>query len=171
VRKALFDILGDIAGLSFLELFSGSGAVGLEAASRQAAEVVLVEHNRGCIAALKENIRLLKTRACSVHPQEAGQAIKDFHRQGRIFDIVFMDPPYYKPVPWHVRPGSKSRSPDTQVTKKTLQMLSVYDIVTPNGFLIVQHFKKDSLPEVAGDFILCKHFSYGDTLLSFYKHA
>jgi 16S rRNA G966 N2-methylase RsmD len=64
-----------------------------------------------------------------------------------------MDPPYYR-----------------DLIKKTLQSLCAYDIVVPNGFLIAQHFKKDSLPEVEGDFILFKQAHYGDTQLSFYKN-
>jgi 16S rRNA (guanine(966)-N(2))-methyltransferase RsmD len=153
VRKAIFDILGDIAGLSFLELFAGSGAVGLEAASRGAGEVVLVEDARDCVAALSKNIRALGSTACSVYPSDTGSAIRHIHNRHRKFDIVFMDPPYHR-----------------DLGKKTLQTLIAYDIVTPNGFLIAQHFKKDSLPEVQGDFILFKQARYGDTLLSFYRH-
>jgi 16S rRNA (guanine(966)-N(2))-methyltransferase RsmD len=53
VRKALFDILQDIAGLSFLELFAGSGAVGIEALSRGIRDLTLVEYNRDCLLAIK----------------------------------------------------------------------------------------------------------------------
>jgi 16S rRNA (guanine(966)-N(2))-methyltransferase RsmD len=55
-RKALFDILGDIEGLSFLELYAGSGAVGIEAASRGAREVVLVENNSQVVKVLTQNL-------------------------------------------------------------------------------------------------------------------
>jgi 16S rRNA (guanine966-N2)-methyltransferase len=59
VRKALFDILGDISGLSFLELFAGSGAVGFEAVSRGAKELILVEDNRACQLTIAKNIESL----------------------------------------------------------------------------------------------------------------
>jgi 16S rRNA (guanine(966)-N(2))-methyltransferase RsmD len=152
VRKALFDILGDVEGLSFLELFAGSGAVGFEAASRGVTDLTLVEYDRDCRLAIEKNIEVLKLRACSVYPKEAGEAIKEFHRNSRQFDIIFMDPPYYEGL-----------------SKKTLQTLSLYDILTRNGFIIVQHFKKDDLPESTGDLVLFKQARYGDTSLSFYR--
>jgi len=55
------------------------------------------------------------------------------------------------------------------LAKKTLQILGVYDILAPNGFIIIQHFKKDILPESVGDLRLFRQARYGDTVLSFYK--
>ena len=152
VRKALFDILGDIAGLSFLELFAGSGAIGFEALSRGASEVTLVEYNRPCLLAMEKNIAALKLENCVLCPQEAERAIRRLHKECKKFDIIFLDPPYY---------GDTS--------KKTLQTLSAYDILAPNGFVVAQHFRKDRLPAENGELILIKEASYGDTLLSFYK--
>jgi 16S rRNA (guanine(966)-N(2))-methyltransferase RsmD len=154
VRKALFDILGYIEGLSFLELFAGSGAVGLEAISRGIKDLTLVEYNRDCLLALKKNIESLKLTSCSIYPKEADKAIKALYNNARKFDIIFMDPPYYK-----------------NLAKKTLQTLVAYDILTPNGFVIVQHFKKENLPEGLGVLTLFKQHKYGDTLLSFYRKS
>ena len=154
VRKALFDILGDIEGLSFLELFAGSGAVGLEAVSRGVETLALVEYNRDCLLAMRKNIESLKVKACSIYPQEASAAIIALQRQGRKFDIIFLDPPYHE-----------------DMAKKTLQTLSAYDILAPNGFIVVQHFKKENLPETLGVFILFKQHKYGDSMLTFYRKA
>jgi 16S rRNA (guanine966-N2)-methyltransferase len=154
VRKALFDILGDISGLSFLELFAGSGAIGFEAISRGAGEVVLVEYNRGCLLAIKRNIETLKAANCSTFIADASLAIKGLHKKGKKFDIIFFDPPYY---------GESS--------KKTLQILGVYDILSGDGLVVAQHFKKDNLPESAGDLNLFRQSVYGDTVLSFYRKA
>ena len=154
VRKALFDILGDIENLSFLELFAGSGAVGLEALSRGVRELTLVEYNRDCLLAMRKNIESLKVKACSIYPQEASAAIIALQRQGRKFDIIFLDPPYYK-----------------DMAKKTLQTLSAYDILAPNGLVVVQHFKKENLPETLGVFILFKQNIYGESMLTFYRKA
>ncbi|MFA5005228.1 MAG: 16S rRNA (guanine(966)-N(2))-methyltransferase RsmD, partial [Candidatus Omnitrophota bacterium] len=96
VRKAVFDILGDISGLSFLDLFAGSGAVGFEALSRGAGELVLVELNRDSVDAIKKNINILKDAPCSVIHIEAQKAVKLLHERGKTFDIIFLDPPYYK---------------------------------------------------------------------------
>ena len=152
VRKALFDILGDAKGLSFLDLFAGSGAVGLEAASRGITDLTLVEYNRDCVLTIRKNIESLKLKTCNLYPQEIAIAIKTFYKERRKFDIIFLDPPYYR-----------------ELSKKTLQTLSVYDILAPNGFIVVQHFKKDILPNTLGELTLFKQRGYGDTLLSFYQ--
>lgn len=151
-RKAVFDILAGVEGLSFLELFAGSGAVGFEALSRGAAFLVLIENNPECITAIKKNIELLGARDCILYPKEAESAVKAFHAQAKRFDIIFLDPPYR-----------------TEALKKALQSLSAYDILAPDGLVIIQHFSKDNLPEAAGDLVLCKQARYGDTALSFYK--
>lgn len=152
VRKAIFDILGDIEGLSFLELFAGSGGVGFEAVSKGVEELTLVEYNRDCLLAIRKNIASLALKSCSLYPLEAKKAIKAFHKAQRKFDIIFLDPPYYQGL-----------------AKKTLQILGAYDILAPNGFIIVQHFKRDALPQESQKLKLIKESRYGDTLLSFYK--
>ena len=169
VRKALFDILGDIAGLSFLELFAGSGAIGFEALSRGASEVTLVEYNRTCLLAMEKNIAALKLENCVLYPQEAERAIRRLHKECKKFDIIFLDPPYYKGTAPRLRSGSTASSVGEPLTKKTLQTLSAYDILAPNGFVVAQHFRKDGLPAENGELILIKEARYGDTLLSFYK--
>ncbi|MBM3246424.1 MAG: 16S rRNA (guanine(966)-N(2))-methyltransferase RsmD [Candidatus Omnitrophica bacterium] len=152
VRKALFDILGDISGLSFLELFAGSGAIGLEASSRGVTDLTLVEYNPDCLLAIKKNIASLAAIACDLYPRQAEKAIRSLHKEKRKFDIIFLDPPYYQGL-----------------AKKTLQTLSDYDILAPNGLVVVQHFKKDNLPENLGVLSLFRQAKYGDTTLSFYK--
>jgi 16S rRNA (guanine966-N2)-methyltransferase len=152
VRKALFDILGDLDGISFLELFAGSGAVGFEAVSRGAKDLVLVEYNRDCQLAIRKNIESLKLKACDLYTLEAGSAIEAFCKDKREFDIIFLDPPYYR--------GE---------SKKILQMLGACDILARNGFVVAQHFKKDELPKENGKLVLVKESRYGDTTLSFFK--
>lgn len=152
VRKAIFDILGDIAGLSFLELFAGCGAVGFEAASRGVEELTLIENNRECCTAIKENIACLHLEACEFYPKDALGAIEILHKHKRRFDIIFLDPPYHQ-----------------ELSKKALQSLSAYDILAANGLIVIQHFKKDNLPKELGDLVLIKQSVYGDTVLSIYR--
>lgn len=151
VRKALFDILGDIQGLSFLDLFAGSGAVGLEASSRGAGPVVLIESHPAAQLAIRKNIAGVGAAACELYPLEAEKAIAVFKRNRAVFDIVFLDPPYY-----------------LDLARKTLQSIGACDIVAPNGLVVAQHFKKDDLPEILGVLRLCKQWRYGDTCLSLY---
>lgn len=152
VRKSLFDILGDLRGCAVLELCAGSGSVGLEAASRGAAEVVFIENNYHNLAVLRKNIEGLKATGCSLYGQDAQQAVRRLHERGRVFDLVFLDPPYY-----------------TDLAKKLLQILGAYDIVAPTGQIIAQHFKKDCMPEKIDGLELFRQNYYGDTVLSFYR--
>jgi len=174
VRKALFDILGDVEGLTFLELFAGSGAVSIEALSRRANKVVLVENNRNCLPVIQKNIEALKSSSATVYAQDAHRAIENFHKSRKSFDIIFLDPPYYKGK----APRSGAQIAENSgsmvsvvepLVKKTLQTLDAYDILTPNGLIVVEHFKKESLPDDLGVLSLFRQSKYGDTRLSFYK--
>lgn len=152
VRKALFDILGDIEGLSFLEFYAGSASIGFEAVSRGVKELVLVESSFDCQSAIKKNIAGLDLKICDLYCREAEKAIEILYKNKKRFDIIFLDPPYYK-----------------DEAKKTLQSIGAYDIVAPNGFVVVQHYKKDILPQTTAGLTVFKRSRYGDTLLSFYK--
>jgi 16S rRNA (guanine(966)-N(2))-methyltransferase RsmD len=106
------------------------------------------------LRAIKKNIASLKLKACSLYPREVQSAIETLQKEQKRFDIIFLDPPYYK-----------------DLSKKTLKRLSNCDILSDTGFIIVQHFKKDNLPETLGDLVLFKQARYGDTRLSFYRKA
>ncbi|MFA5100571.1 MAG: 16S rRNA (guanine(966)-N(2))-methyltransferase RsmD [Candidatus Omnitrophota bacterium] len=158
VRKALFDILGDMSGLSFLELFAGSGSVGLEALSQGAQSVVFIEKDRKGIHAIEANIAGLKRDSdkavIEVYQDDGLDAVLKLARRSRRFDVIFADPPYYKGL-----------------SEKILQSLDEYDILNHiSGFLIIQHFKKDPLPSKQGNLVLFKQSKYGDTVLSFFNH-
>ena len=158
VRKALFDILGDMSGSSFLELFAGSGSVGLEALSMGAQTVVFIEQDRKGVHTIEANIASLKqgraAPAVEVYQDDAMEAVARLAAQGRRFDVVFADPPYYQGL-----------------SEKILQRIEKYDILNNiSGFLIIQHFKKDPLPARQGNLVLFKQSRYGDTVLSFYNH-
>jgi 16S rRNA (guanine966-N2)-methyltransferase len=93
VREALFSILGDISGLRVLDLYAGSGALGIEALSRGAGSVTLVDSAAPAIAAIRRNLEALEMRAEVVRqPGERflGAALRD----ARQYDLVFLDPPY-----------------------------------------------------------------------------
>ncbi|MFH0854989.1 MAG: 16S rRNA (guanine(966)-N(2))-methyltransferase RsmD [Candidatus Omnitrophota bacterium] len=174
VRKAIFDILGGIEGLSFLELFAGSGAVGIEAASRGAKQVVFVENNPNVLKVLSSSIsRLLPTvylaagqlaQYC-VLPQSVESALGRFNREKKRFDIIFLDPPYHNPSGFYPGKGA-SGAPES---KKTLQTIEAYDILAPNGLIVAQHFEKDILPVELGVLSLFRQYKYGTTIISLYK--
>jgi 16S rRNA (guanine966-N2)-methyltransferase len=93
VREAVFSILGDLGGLSVLDLFAGSGALGLEALSRGAASAVLVDRAPEAPRAIKANTETLKLPA-AVRRQDARAFLRDAREEGHLYDLVFLDPPY-----------------------------------------------------------------------------
>ncbi len=163
VRKALFDILGDIEGLSFLELYAGSGAVGLEAISRGVKTVVFVEKEGNAARVIQDNLAGLGLNPHSeqafVINKDALSLIPELARNKKSFNLIFLDPPY------HGEGDSES------LIKKTLQTICAYDILAPYGFVVAQHFKKDKLPDQSETLKLIKEAAYGDTVLSFYSHV
>jgi 16S rRNA (guanine966-N2)-methyltransferase len=99
-REGLFSTLvslrGSLEALRFLDLYAGSGAVGLEAASRGAAAVLLVERDPKALAAIRTNIQALGLPGVELRAQSVGQVLEG--GAGEPFDVVFLDPPYDDPV-------------------------------------------------------------------------
>jgi len=96
VREALFSILGDVSRAAVLDLFAGTGALGIEALSRGAERAVFVERDSTALAALRANLtelNLVEPRV-QVRPGEALAALKAARKSGETYDLVFVDPPY-----------------------------------------------------------------------------
>ena len=152
LRAAIFDLLGhDLSGLSFLELFAGSGAVGLEAISRGAEEVVMVEHNDLNAKTIRENGELLGIDFggnFSLIHADVFTSVKRLSEEARRFDIVFFDPPY----------GRK-------LAKKTLKLLISRDILHPQSWVLVQLEVSEKF-EIPENFIVLTQRRYGSSYLS-----
>lgn len=97
IKETLFNILGpDVPGSVFLDLFAGSGSVGLEAVSRGASRAVFVDHSRRAVSCIRENIQFTKfDLTCDVFCMDFMAALKMIEGQ-YVFDILFLDPPYGK---------------------------------------------------------------------------
>jgi 16S rRNA (guanine(966)-N(2))-methyltransferase RsmD len=147
----LFDILGPrVTGASFLDLFAGTGAVGVEAASRGARLVVLVERNRAALAAIEVNVEPVRGR-CRVLAESAAAALRRLAAEGERFDFVFLDPPY----------------------KDATEALSLADaaseaIMADGGVLILEHGREHPAPETARRLTQTDERRYGGALLTFY---
>ncbi len=159
-RKAIMDILGqDLSNVEFLDLFAGSGAVGLEAISHGARKVVFVEKDPKFVRVIEENLRILGLRkdpsqreTFEVLEDDSLRSIKYFARTNRKFDMIFLDPPYGK-----------------DLAKKTLKTLVAYDILQPNCFIIVEHNQEETLAQETGRFTLIKDRRYGISCLAIYE--
>jgi len=153
VRKAIFDVLGDfVASTSVLDLFSGSGALGIEAISNNARDVVFIEKNALCINTIKQNIKQLQLASkCRLIGKDVFVALGILHKQKAQFDLIFADAPYGKGL-----------------AKKCLLDICKYDILQPSAILVIEHYKKDELPSVCSALKLWQQKRYGDTFVSFY---
>jgi 16S rRNA (guanine966-N2)-methyltransferase len=155
IRESIFNMIGQyMPGKAILDVFSGSGAYGLEALSRGAGKVTFVENNRECTQVIKENIDILGAgEKTTVIRAEAEKALKNLGEQKESFDIVFCDPPYAK-----------------DMAKKALNMIYQYDILMPSGMLVIEHHKGEVLPESIGDLSLIKSKTYRYTNISIYNN-
>jgi 16S rRNA (guanine(966)-N(2))-methyltransferase RsmD len=119
VREALFSMLGPMDGLRVLDLFAGSGALGIEALSRGATHAVFVERAAGALSALRANLAALDLRGelAIVRRAEAVGVLRTARERGETYDLVFLDPPYRNaarlarqlsdPLPGVLAPGAR----------------------------------------------------------------
>jgi 16S rRNA (guanine966-N2)-methyltransferase len=157
VRQTLFDILAPvIPGCRFLDAFAGNGSVGLEALSRGAARVVLVDRDAAAVEAAQENARSLARSGGEVRVfrQDARTAIGALAEQGVQFDVVYLDPPYA-----------------SDLYEGLLLLLGEGPLVAAAGVVVAEHFHKRSLPERMGALVLTRTKRVGDHILSFYSRA
>ena len=152
VRESLFAILGSLEGVRALDVFAGSGALGIEALSRGAAHVDFVERNAGALACLHRNLDDLDLGERSrVHRGAARSVIGRFARAKRPgdppYDLVLMDPPY--------------ESPDGPAA---LQALATSDLVAPDGVVVFEASRRHP-PGGTPGWVELDRRTYGDTLL------
>jgi 16S rRNA (guanine966-N2)-methyltransferase len=158
VRQSLFDILASvIPGCRFLDAFAGNGGVGLEALSRGAAKVVLVDRSASAVEAAQANARALAAAGgeVQVFRQHARTALGAFADQSLRFDVVYLDPPYdsdlYEPLLAELGGESSALADD--------------------GVVVAEHFHKRALPERIGALERTRLKRVGDHCLSFYRRA
>jgi 16S rRNA (guanine966-N2)-methyltransferase len=94
VREAVFSIVGHVEGAAALDLFAGSGALGLEALSRGAASCMFVERDRDAARVIQANLEKLALTGATVVMRDVASVLRDEHARGRRYDLVLVDPPY-----------------------------------------------------------------------------
>jgi len=102
VREALFSMLGDVGGADVLDLFAGTGALGIEALSRGAARAVFVESDGGAVRVLAANLKELgiDSAQAEVRRRDAAGALRSAREHEETYDLVFIDPPYGQAHEW-----------------------------------------------------------------------
>jgi 16S rRNA (guanine966-N2)-methyltransferase len=153
-KEALFNILvAKNGGARFLDLFAGTGSVGIEALSRGAELAFFVEMDRRAVETIRENLDMCGfTDRSEVYCLEAEKAVKVLDRENAKFDIVFIGAPYGSPV-----------------LGKVLQVISETKILAGNAVVVAEHSIRDKIEENYTKLSKFRDARYGDTVLSFYK--
>jgi 16S rRNA (guanine966-N2)-methyltransferase len=149
VREAIFARLGEATGGRVLDLYAGTGALGIEALSRGALGGVFVERAPRCLALLRANLASLGLEGVArVVRDDASRAVRRLGRAGERFELVLLDPPY-----------------DSGEAPLALQAVAEAGILAPEGVLVVETAKRHPLPPVDG-LIQIDERRYGDTLVT-----
>jgi 16S rRNA (guanine(966)-N(2))-methyltransferase RsmD len=151
VREALFDMLRErVDGARVLDLYAGTGALGIEALSRGAQHLDLVEADREAQRLIRENLTRtgLSDRA-ELQPRRVEQALSQLAGQ---YDVILADPPYA----------------DASVVGL---LPAIEPLLQPSGTLVLEHASRAAMPDEPGGLRLWKRRRHGDTTLSLYRHA
>jgi 16S rRNA (guanine966-N2)-methyltransferase len=154
VRGAIFNMIGGgIIDARVLDLFSGSGAMGIEALSRGAREVVFVDCDTRCVNIITENLRSIGLSAnderTDVVKSDAVKSLGKF--ENKIFDIVVADPPYGK-----------------DLARSLLSDLEGFSIIRNSSIVFIEHSRRDTIEEPPA-WVKVQEKKYGDTIVSVYK--
>jgi 16S rRNA (guanine966-N2)-methyltransferase len=157
IKKSLFDILRPrMSGAQFLDLYAGSGSVGIEALSRGAVSVTFVDRNPLCLSIIRQN--LSKLQLFDHARVVKADAAKNLDHAGGPFDLIFMGPPYHDEK-WNA----------LHLTQPTLQAIERARLLKPGGWVIGQHHAKES-PVQDPHWRLFRQENYGDSRISFFEY-
>lgn len=153
LRRSLLDILAPrIPGSQWLDLFAGSGAVGIEALSRGADRVVFVDESTAAVRIIRENIQRanLPTERADVRRGSALRLMETLAAEGRRFDVVFADPPYGKGL-----------------VDAAVGAVARHGLIAPGGLLVVQHSSRER-PHPPPGWAPARTVGHGETEVTFF---
>lgn len=161
LRQALFNILTPgnpeaLAGTVWLDLYAGTGAVGIEALSRGAAQVYFVESSADAAELIRKNLGSLGIKdGFRLLKQDAARALKTLEAERLHPDFVFLDPPYRLEGEYKI----------------TLSALGQSSLLTPGSLVFAEHFKKFDPGDEFGDLRRYRTLAQGDTVVSLYRRS
>ena len=155
LRETLFNVIGEtVLDTVWLDLFAGSGAIGIEALSRGARMVYFVESSTRAVRAIRENLKTLSiSDGFEVQDREAAQALRALDASAIEADFCFLDPPYAQ----------------FGAYEQTLGFLSQSRLIAPRSVIIAEHDKHSDLLERYGALERYRRLQQGDAVLSFYR--
>lgn len=158
LRETLFNVIADrVEGSRFLDVFAGTGAVGIEALSRGAREAVFIENHAPAAALIEKNLESLglrtEARVLAVDAARGLQRLAAEAAAKRNYDIAFLDPPYAA----------------VEDYRRVLSFLGTSRLLAEDSLVIAEHQRKLELPETAGNLDRVRMLRQGDAALSFYR--
>lgn len=152
VKESVFNILADqVFDAVVLDLFAGTGNLGLEALSRGAKEAVFVDSSYTSMSFIKDNaIRTKLSESAQFIKSDVLTAIEKFASTGRVFDIIFCDPPYNRGF-----------------VEKVVKAVDKLQLLAPGGVLMIEHSKHELVPTDLTHLRVNRTERYGETLVSF----
>ena len=156
LRETLFNVLGpSVEDSLFIDLFAGTGAVGIEAISRGARETIFVESSAKAARLIRENLKSLDILAAELIEAPALRGLEKITTRRLLADFIFLDPPYEKTADY----------------EEVLAFLDASHLIAPRGIVIVEHYWKTELPEFLTRLECTRQLEQGDAILSFYTLA
>ena len=154
IKESIFDILHtQIKDTVVLDLFAGTGSLGIEALSRGAKTVVFVENNKTAISVLKRNLSMLPSlKGWEIIPLSVEKGLRILEKRDLQFDIIFLDPPYRKGY-----------------FKKTMNILAKSSLVKDNSIIVGREFYREDIAPSYGILKVVDKRRYGDTIVFFIK--
>ena len=148
VKESIFNIIQfDIEGRRVLDLFAGTGQLGIECLSRGASEVVFIDSSREAVKIVKENLKICGFNA----PVLQLDAVNYLRACGK-FDLIIVDPPY-----------------DSPVYDSVLETINSVDILSDGGIIICESRREKTLPEMRAPYRKAKEYNYGKVKLCLYR--
>ena len=145
VKEAIFNICQfDIEGRAVLDLFGGTGQLGIEAASRGAASVDIVDQSRDALKLIRENVQTVGLDIRVVQADSIG-----FLRSCGKYDLIFIDPPY-----------------DSGLAEEAVKTIKEFDILSDGGIIICETRAETTLPEPGAPYVKRKEYRYGKVKLT-----
>ena len=156
VKESLFSIIAPyIEDSIFLDLFSGSGSISLEAISRGAKRAVMIEKDGEALKYIIENIDNLGfSDRCRAYKNDVIRAIEILGRKNEKFDVIFLDPPYKE-----------------NITEKTLEKISESEILAEDGIIISEHSVYEKSKDTVGNLVKYDERDYNKKIVTFYKSS
>ena len=153
VKESLFAMIQSyLEDATVLDLFAGSGNLGIEALSEGAQEIYLVDKNKKACQVIKRNINKIGIEASDIFCGDYKSALEKYQEQSIKFDIIFLDPPY-----------------QTDLVKKSVEMIEKYELLSQNGIIVAESDILDKI--IFSDKLeIVKSKKYGDKVVAILKH-